>query len=173
MNDKYLKKQAQLHPAMRPLDMVKLCYQAAYGAEHLMPDPAFARAYLHGELEECAAAPDEALYEEISPELCRVNLRAWKAHGYPEENLLTLFMRACVPVQEGKAHLDKLLETVSALCAQGELPFDAAQWQLALADYRSTPPHAVHHSDAYRAAERPCYRLVRTADLLAWQSSIK
>ena len=36
----HLKKQLSLHPSMQPQDIVKLCYQAAFGAEPLLPDPA-------------------------------------------------------------------------------------------------------------------------------------
>lgn len=32
----YLLEQIQMHRAMQPQDIVKLCYQAAYGAEHLI-----------------------------------------------------------------------------------------------------------------------------------------
>ena len=85
MSAAYLADQAWRHPALRPRDAIKLCYQAAYGAEHLLPDPAAAREYLRRELNACAADAAEPLYEEISPDLCRVNLRAWKARAYPEQ----------------------------------------------------------------------------------------
>ena len=93
MSAAYLADQAWRHPALRPRDAIKLCYQAAYGAEHLLPDPAAAREYLRRELNACAADAAEPLYEEISPDLCRVNLRAWKARAYPEDALLALFLQ--------------------------------------------------------------------------------
>lgn len=168
MSAAYLADQARRHPALRPRDAIKLCYQAAYGAEHLLPDPAAAREYLRRELNACAADAAEPLYEEISPDLCRVNLRAWKARAYPEDALLALFLQACAPRPDGAARLTALLSDVAALCAQGLLPFELAQWQAELTDYRRQPPHAVHHSEAYRAAEHPCYRLASTAALREW-----
>lgn len=153
---------------MRPQDMIKLCYQAAYGAEHLLPDADRARDYLHRELDACAADAAQPLYEEISPDLCRINLPAWKAHGYPEEALLALFMQACAPRQDGETRLNALLAQAEVLCAQGALPFELAEWQAELTNYRRQPPRAVHHSDAYRAAEHPCYRLAGAAALRAW-----
>lgn len=168
MSAAYLADQAWRHPALRPRDAIKLCYQAAYGAEHLLPDPAAAREYLRRELNACAADAAEPLYEEISPDLCRVNLRAWKARAYPEDALLALFLQACAPRPDGAARLTALLSDVAALCAQGLLPFELAQWQTELTHYRRQPPHAVHHSEAYRAAEHPCYRLASTAALREW-----
>ena len=168
MSAAYLADQARRHPALRPRDAIKLCYQAAYGAEHLLPDPAAAREYLRRELNACAADAAEPLYEEISPDLCRVNLRAWKARAYPEDALLALFLQACAPRPDGAARLTALRSEVAALCAQGLLPFELAQWQAELTDYRRQPPHAVHHSEAYRTAEHPCYRLASTAALREW-----
>ena len=168
MSAAYLADQARRHPAMRPQDMIKLCYQAAYGAEHLLPDIDRARDYLHRELDACTPDAGQPLCEEISPSLCRVNLPAWKAHGYPEEALLALFMQACAPRQDGEARLNALLAQAETLCAQGALPFDRAEWQAALSDYRRQPPHALHHSQPYRDAEHPCYRLASTAALRAW-----
>ena len=168
MSASYLADQARRHPALRPRDAIKLCYQAAYGAEHLLPDPAAAHDYLHRELSACAADAAEPLYEEISPDLCRVNLRAWKARAYREAALLALFLQACAPRPDGEARLAALFSEVSVLCAQGLLPFGLPEWQAELDDYRRQPPHAVHHSEAYRAAERPCYRLASTAALREW-----
>ena len=154
MSAAYLADQARRHPALRPRDAIKLCYQAAYGAEHLLPDPAAAREYLRRELNACAADAAEP--------------RAWKARAYPEDALLALFLQACAPRPDGAVRLTALFSDVAALCAQGLLPFELAQWQAELTDYRRQPPHAVHHSEAYRTAEHPCYRLASTAALREW-----
>ena len=97
-----------------------------------------------------------------------MNLRAWKARAYPEDALLALFLQACAPRPDGAVRLTALLSDVAALCAQGLLPFELAQWQAELTDYRRQPPHALHHSEAYRTAEHPCYRLASTAALREW-----
>lgn len=164
--ERYILDQAQRHLAMQARDALKMCYQAAFGAEHLLHDTEKARAYLHHELQDCPAQPDEPLYEAISPALCRVNLRAWKAQKYPEEALFALFAQACVPALDGEARLQRWLDTVQMLCEQNRLPFSLQAWQRELAAYPA--PCAVHHSDTYRAAEHPCYRLVQTHALLAY-----
>ena len=44
--DACLRRQLQAHPSMLPQDVVKLCYQAACGAEHMLEDFAAAEAAL-------------------------------------------------------------------------------------------------------------------------------
>ena len=73
-----LREQLRLHPAIQPQDVIKLCYQAARGAEHLLADTTRARAYFD---QEYAATPADAarpLFEPISENVARVNLAAWK-----------------------------------------------------------------------------------------------
>ena len=50
--EQYLIEQLNKHPAMQPQDLVKMCYQAAYGAEHLLADPHSAWIYLKKEYEQ-------------------------------------------------------------------------------------------------------------------------
>ena len=41
----YVEEHLHLHPSTQPRDVIKQCYQAARGAEHLLMDTARARAY--------------------------------------------------------------------------------------------------------------------------------
>jgi len=75
--------QLSLHPSIRPRDVIKLCYQAAFGAEHLLTDLSAAEKYFRGEYDSVAADASAPLFENISPEICRVNLAAWKASNLP------------------------------------------------------------------------------------------
>lgn len=148
----YLKEQYKLHPSMQPQDAVKLCYQAALGAEHLLTDFAAAKKYFNEEYisVEAAALP---LCEEISAEVCRVNLAAWKAKGLPAEWLFNMFA-ASVRTARGKSELFKeYLSTAGRI-----LPF--ADWQEYLDKYTAAGMPTVHHSEIYRAAEHPAYRIV-------------
>ena len=80
----YLAQQLELHPAARVDDVVKLCYQAAFGAEHLLSDLDAARKYFDAEYQRTPAS-DGPLCEMISEGVCRVNLGAWKNSGMPED----------------------------------------------------------------------------------------
>ncbi len=155
----YLQEQLALHPSMECTDIIKQCYQAAKGAEHLLSDLAVARAYLQKEWD--ATPPEERpLYEAISSRVCRVSIAAWKHYGRTADELFDLFAAsATVPMGD-----DTLLETyltqvreVLAIHRPELLP----SWEETLAAYKQAGMPAIHHSTSYRQAEKPAYRVVR------------
>lgn len=162
----YLETQLRLHPSMTPRDVVKLCYQAARGAEHLLADPERARSYLFRELEATEADPCAPLAEPISDTVARVNLAAWKARGLSSDKLFELFAATASTAGEGEDLLPAYLTEAEEWIAASESSISLAAWRGFLADYRAQGCPAVHHSEAYRAAERPAYRIVRR-ELLA------
>ena len=148
-----LRDQLQRHPAMDSRDVCKLCYQAACGAEHLLTDHAAAWARLQQEWAETPVR-DEPLYEPLSATYCRVNLGAWKGQGLPVEWLFRIFTGGtpCGAPNVG-LYLD-WAEPVLKSCG-----FSMDQWRDFRAQYESDGMPALHHSEAYRAAEQPAYRL--------------
>lgn len=86
----YFLEQAEAHPAMEAQDAVKLCYQAAFGAEHLLRDREAAYQYLKKEYD-AMEADSSPLYEQIHPGMCRVSLAAWKRERLPLEWLFRMF----------------------------------------------------------------------------------
>lgn len=139
---------------MQPQDVVKMCYQAAHGAEHLLSDIDSAERYFYEEFR-LAEPREEPLYEQISPEVCRINLAEWKASGMPPEWLFYIFSHTAVFLRMGEPILLDYLETASKLLRSKE--FDAFA-----AEYKRKEMHALHHSEEYRAAERPHYRIVNS-----------
>lgn len=182
----YLIEQMRLHPSMTPQDLAKLCYQAAYGAEHLLSDLHRAKAYLLRELEATEADGDIPLTEAISDSIARVNLAPWKARGLSSDLLFELFAATATVSGHGDAALDEYLTAVTD-CLSAEEERISAIWG-GEADGTDTPPNVpavtlgewltflswyneqgrppIHHSPAYREAERPAYRIVRR-ELLA------
>jgi len=158
---KYVKEQARMHPSMEPKDAVKLCYQASFGAEHLLEDVHAAKEYLS---EEFASVPvgGGCLVEPISQAVCRVNLSPWKKRGLPEAWLFEMFvLSASVKnTQESQAGVEEALRTARVLARDGKLPFSLEEWDRFMARYRAEGMGPVHHSEAYRQAEEPAYRIV-------------
>lgn len=148
----YLKQQLLRHPSMRPQDVVKLCYQAAHGAEHLLCDLAGAEKYFYAEYAATEAVCTD-LYEPISPEICRVNFAAWKASGMPPEWLFYMFTHSVGPLRIGEQVLPEYLAIAANLLQSAELDAYVER-------YKASGMPAVHHSEVYRAAERPHYRIV-------------
>ena len=83
----FFAEQSKLHRILEPQDALKAAYQAAFGAEHLGPDPDYARKLLHEELNACTASASKPLTEPLSDEICRIDLSAWKGSSLPEECL--------------------------------------------------------------------------------------
>lgn len=156
----YLLEQAGLHPSMGPQDVIKLCFQAAFGAEHLLEDPAGAERRLMDEFSAITGS-GARLYERISPDRCRVNLAAWKQRGLPSEWLFRMFANVGGAPLDGSGAFERALVEVDALCAaEDALPFSRRAWAEALSAYRRAGGGAVHHSAVYHTRECPAYRLV-------------
>jgi len=159
----YLEKQIELHPSMQLQDIIKLCYQAVFGPEHMLADVERARIYFMQEYEATQANPDLPLYEPVSDTYCRVNLGAWKARFLEPEKLFQLFVTSATNTSSAtEVDFNRCVKGVETIISNDLLPFSLSEWQEYYAAYKKNGMHPVHHSDAYRLAERPAYRLVRT-----------
>jgi len=92
------------------------------------------------------------MYEMIAPDVCRVNLGAWKKHGLPAEWLFNIFVQAAATPMEDCER--KFFEYI-------------AEWEKFLGKSleicKNSKPQPVHHSQNYRDAERPAYRVISGA----------
>ena len=171
----YLHWQHKRHPSLTVTDIIKQCYQAAYGAEHLLTDKDVAKKFLEKEFEN-TPAEDILICEHISEDLCRVNIAAWKHRGLPAEDLFELFAASAYPRENGKDMLERYLreaeeyidahevtevredseknrtfKRVNIFCENGSEIIE---------EYRRSGMPPIHHSDVYREAEHPAYRVV-------------
>ncbi len=150
----YVKEQLHLHPSTQPRDVIKQCYQAAKGAEHLLMDTTRARAYFDQEYAATPADAAQPLFEAISDNVCRVNLAAWKAASLPAEWLFRMFVHTASVPMGGSDLLEQYIKETAVVASA--LP----GWEESLAAWQEAGMPAVHHSDAYRTAEKPAYRIV-------------
>lgn len=178
----YLIRQTKLHPAMEPQDVFKMMFQAAFGAEHILQDKEAAYSYLQKEYEEVMPEDrlpeDELLYEQIGEDVYRVNLRVWKKRDLPLEWLFRMFAGSVGSrdrVEQGEQDtVDRQLASqkwahdlflqyekeAEELVKAGCFSFSYDDFRKYKEEYNQTVPHAVHHSERYRDAEKPAYRLV-------------
>ena len=156
---KYLKEQFVLHPSMMPSDVAKLCYQAAMGAEHLLTDTEGARRYFEAELSsvEERRCP---MIEQISDDVIRIDLGAWKAKGLPGEWLFNMFCASACYRSDGKSRLAEYLSEAEETLEKAERQFSDNEWQDFVDDYINKGMPAIHHSALYRQYEKPSYRIV-------------
>ena len=144
-------------------DVYKTFYQDRFGSEHMIRDTAAVRRYLSYELE--VAASDSIAnpyYEPTGAEgrFVRVYLRGVNEGLISEEELLDAFLKSAKPTAQPKqtwaeqwaqilACLDKI--QLEQLDPDSVLP----ELQIAAETER-----AVHHSNSYRQAYHPHYRIV-------------
>ncbi len=147
------------YPRMTAQDGVKLVYQAAFGPGHLLADREKARAFLHRELEQTPARAG-AMLEPIGGGYARLHLAQAKAAGLEEEVLFQRFLSASRGPAPGMAAFEEHLRLLEELAARGLTPFSARELADYLTQYRAAGCPMVSHSDTYRQAYHPAYRVV-------------
>ncbi len=160
----YFEEQLKNHPSMQFSDAVKLCYQAAFGAEHLLSNTDRARAYLIAEFN-AVSITDEPLFEKISDEVCRVNLGAWKREKMSPELLFEIFESSAKIGNNGKEEFEQNLNCAELVLKEKSPDFDEEKWQNFLSEYRKMGCPPIHHSEDYRVHEHPSYRIVKIKEL--------
>ena len=138
------------YPEMQAQDCIKLLYQSEFGGGHLLADPSAALAKLIEELEQCPHPTNRLPFEPIGGGLTRLHLWAVKAYHLRPETVLGLFRLACIP----RGSMDGLKDKLRLL--EGAFP----EMTNDIANYCAAGCPMLHHSEAYRAAYMPRYRLV-------------
>jgi len=148
---------------LRPTDVVKFCFQAAFGAEHAISDIKKTKEYFYEEYNS-TPADNENLFEEISPEVIRVNFSAWKMSNLNPEWLLNMFVNSRQVFADKNAaskQFSDLITEFDKYVRDGLLPFTYDEWKLFMDEYsKKGEPYAVRHSEDYRNKFKPAYRLV-------------
>jgi hypothetical protein len=146
---------------MQPQDAVKLVYQNEFGCGHLLQDLARARAHLEREYAGAQAQPLPPLYEPIGNGFCRLHLAAAKAQGVSAADVFARFADSAKLQPGARAGLEQKLARLALLAEQSALPFSAGALQSYLPGYMARGCPAVSHSETYRAAYAPAYRVVK------------
>lgn len=155
----YLILQLKLHPSIKPQDVIKLCYQAAYGAEHLLTDVSSAKNYFYKEYE-AVSESDGNLYEQISENVCRINLSVWKKDNLPASWLFNMFVASASVSNGSKELFLSYLKIAEDVLLNAETSFVFDEWKEFLEQYKASGMKALHHSNEYRQNEHPAYRIV-------------
>ncbi len=164
----------EAYPQMRPQDAMKLIYQHVFGPEHLITDGGKTLTALEKEMNGLEDGPArEHLYESIGNGLCRLNLRPCKERGIPAEDINRLFAETSRETKGEAKQFWLAVRALQKLAEDGEAPFDTVEMDLFLARYPQKPA-PVHHSEGYKKAYRPAYRVIsqrKVKDYLAKRRS--
>lgn len=152
------------YPLMQPGDAVKLLYQSQFGGGHLIRDEAACTEFLY---KEYSATPqtDRPLLEDIGNGMVRIYLSALDAWGYTPQQLAQDFIRSAAAVQGSLDGFLQSLTLLRELAQQGELPFSLQELEQYLAAYAAAGYPAVSHSEVYRNAYHPAYRVMQVCQL--------
>lgn len=149
-----LKQHADRYPLMEPTDAVKLVYQNEFGGGHLIADEAACLAYLRAEYEKTPAAPYYA--EDLGNGICRVYLG-----GVTDIEALGRAFLQSAAMHKGSlpAFLEKL-ETLRKVTRESVFVFTSEDLESYLAEYQKAGYPPVSHSETYRRAYHPAYRVI-------------
>ena len=156
---KVLREHAKRYPLMQPTDAVKLIYQNEFGGGHLIRDEEACLNYLRREYADLEKDQTAPLCEDIGNGIVRVNLTALK-----EEDLEQLGKAFVDSAAKHKGTLDSFLnklEVLRTLTAEGVFAFDLDALNSYLSEYEAAGYPAVSHSEQYRQAYKPAYRILR------------
>ena len=158
------------YPKLMPQDLIKFCFQATFGAEHLLLDEERARVFFHEEYQATKSC-NMPLYEDLNEQYVRVNLPSWKYFGKEEDALLQAFLRtaqtpsrkadASDSVQSEDAAMKAHFSIVSDVLRTEDFPITPDMWENARHAYLEKGIQPVHHSVQYREEYKPAYRVIR------------
>jgi hypothetical protein len=141
------------YPLMRPQDFGKLAYQSEYGPEHMVADERAAAARILEEWQAVSGAGAPCGSEPIGNGLCRFHLIGGYDPAKAAPVLAKLFVQSAA---EHRGTQEGLLARLEIL---RRMPVEGMEAWLAAYRRQGCPP--VHHSDAYRGAYGPHYRVLR------------
>lgn len=148
----------QSYPDLQAQDVFKYLYHSALGCEHLVSDEQAALRYIEAEY---ATLPDSAqdTIEPLDGAYSRVHLGMLR-HGLQPRTLARLFCLSAQTEADGKALLAQKLRVAQEMVQNRELLLDEADFAQKLDAWRAANFPAIHHSEAFRTAYHPAYRVV-------------
>ena len=161
------------YPLMEITDLFKYVFQSAWGCEHMVPSEAIVMDVLRKEQTSCAPSPFLTTTP-LDGAYSRVHLSR-PDEGVSLETLGKLFLRSARKTGEGETALIQKLQVARDMICDGILPFRLAEFDDAEARWRALGFPAIHHSDTFRRAYRPAYRVLATeyVELLPFLAKIE
>ena len=153
-----LLRHCQSYPELQVQDVFKYLFHSALGCEHLVSDEQAALRYIEAEY---ATLPDSAqdAVEPLDGAYSRVHLGVLR-HGLYPRTLSRLFCLSAQNEADGKTLLAQKLKVAEKMVQNREFPLDAAEFAQKLDAWRTAGFPAIHHSEAFRAAYHPAYRVI-------------
>ena len=178
MNIEFLRESLAIRPLAEAIDAIKFLYQSEFGCGHLLPGEAACAAHIAREIAQIPQAVAESAFEPIGDGLCRIRLTHPLVRALPPVRIARMMRVTENRVNGSLAGFETKLAMLFSLCepqpkppsAQRDvetpspsLPFTAKALRECLAARSGAPLDPPGHSERYRAAYRPAYRVVLRA----------
>lgn len=149
-------------PAVEPVDAVKLVFQSTLGCGHLLPSAQVCEQAIREELARTAPSDSEPPCTPIGNGLCRLHLRNPLVRELPPERIAAMMRETERRFQGSRDAYLQGLRDLRALVAERSdaFAFTAAALDPLLARAQNAPDWIPSHSEGYRAACQPAYRVV-------------
>ena len=148
----------QNYPNLQAEDIFKYLFQSAFGCEHLVSNEDAALNYIEREYATLSQTENPKI-EPLDGDYSRVYLSHLNA-GLTPKTLAKLFCLSAKKEEDGLALLEEKTEVARELVTSGVLPLDADVFHQKLATWKELGYPAVHHSEAFRTAYKPAYRVI-------------
>ena len=169
-----LAQHAARYPRFQVQDLYKLVYQGALGSEHAVTDASQARVWLEREVDGLADGPEQPVIEPISADgqVVRVNLRPYVAKGGDLEALLKGVLRTAKEYKGTVGQLRRYWYYAKRMAEAGALGLPVNELKSFFYEMQVRGFPAEHHSQEYRSAYRPAYRVVAREFLVLDQGTL-
>jgi uridine kinase len=156
----------KMYPEMQIQDVVKLIYQNEFAGGHLITNETDSLNRLQ---EECRNlnqryfdAQNSCIFEEIGNGLCRLNLIVIGSSGISLKTVNRFFVSTANSVTGTIQSFEEKLNVFRRACKDNELPYSIEDVNAYLYNYKNKGYPAVSHSESYRSAYYPAYRIVKS-----------
>ena len=153
-----LRAHAARYPFMMPTDAVKLIYQNEFGGGHIVENENASLEYLRSEFESARLKKDAPLTEDIGNGYARLYLHPERRDYAPCIN--RVFVLSSRRGGGGRESFERKLDVLRSVCREGCFAFSPEELEEYLTAYRAVDCPPVSHSERYRTAYLPAYRVI-------------
>jgi len=149
---------AQTYPQLQIQDLFKYLHQSAFGCEHLVSARDAAADYISREYDQIDRNA-QPLTERLDGGYSRVHLSCLNT-GLRAGTLAALFSLSAQREENEVSDLAQKLEVAKELVLENLLPFSKDEFGSAVRAWEQNGYPPLHHSDSFRSAYKPAYRVI-------------
>ncbi len=152
------------YPKAQIQDIIKLLYQSEFAGGHMVGDEEESANLIRREFDMLKSdSPEPAALEDIGGGLCRMNLKTLPLLGISFETANSFFIKTANSIRGSISGFEKKLAVLTECCFDSSLPYNPEHVENYIYGLKAKGYPPLSHSDEYREAYSPAYRIVRCA----------